>query len=78
MKFDLQDNRIIIKNRNFKEDFQHEYVIGNFKKLRNIILNTQDEIVKYMMEEKPMPSILDHFKEICPEVYLRSESGVKD
>ena len=30
------------------------------------------------MEEKPMPSILDHFKEICPEVYLRSESGVKD
>lgn len=68
MKFDLQeDNRVIIKNRNLKEDFQHEYVIGNFKKLRNIILNTQDEIVRYMMEEKPMVSILDQFKKICEE-----------
>lgn len=50
-----------IKNSNFKfnqdkdeavlieGDFETQYVIQNFGKLRNIILNTQDEIIEYMV-----------------------------
>lgn len=48
-----------IKNSNFKfgannlvtidGDFETEYVIQNFGKLRNIILNTQDDIIEYLV-----------------------------
>ena len=30
-------------------DFEYQYVIQNFGKLRNIILNTQDDIIEYMV-----------------------------
>jgi len=57
-------NRIIdplieefLENSNFKihdtviieGDFETQYVIENFGKLRNIILNTQDDIIEYMI-----------------------------
>ena len=59
-----------IQNSNFKldadndeavyieYDFQTQHVIKNFSKLRNIILNTQDEIIEHIVEKKGQHHIL--------------------
>jgi len=57
-----------IKNSNFRissddsvfidGEFETQYVIENFGKLRNIILNAQDELVEYMIVRTGQPHIL--------------------
>lgn len=33
----------------FKEGYETQIIIDNFSKLRNIILNTQDELIRYIV-----------------------------
>ena len=49
-KFNSGDDGVIIDG-----DFETQYVIQNFGKLRNIILNTQDEIIEYIMRRNCRP-----------------------
>lgn len=71
-------NRIIdplieefLENSNFKihdtviieGDFETQYVIENFGKLRNIILNTQDDIIEYMIFKDVQKYIMHLFNQ---------------
>jgi hypothetical protein len=52
--FQINQNETVI----IEGDFETQYVIQNFGKLRNIILNTQDDIIEYMMLRNGQPHIL--------------------
>jgi len=45
----------------FLENYETKIVIHNFSKLRNIILNTHEEIIQYMLKEKASEFIDKHF-----------------
>lgn len=52
------DDAVFIESR-----FETQYVIENFGKLRNIILNTQDEIIEYMVGRTGQQHILQLYYE---------------
>ncbi len=48
----------------FYENYETQIVIQNFGKLRNIILNTQEEMILYMMSKQSTDYILKAFDEL--------------
>lgn len=52
--FKINQNKLVI----IEGDFETQYVIQNFGKLRNIILNTQDDIIEYMIPRNCQHHIL--------------------
>ena len=43
--------------------FETQYVIENFGKLRNIILNTQEEIIEYMVQRQAQAHVSALYEE---------------
>ena len=57
------ENSVIING-----NFETQYVIQNFGKLRNIILNTQDDIIEYMINKKCTDYVVENYKGMKDEI----------
>jgi hypothetical protein len=63
----LQNSKVIVTYSGqlfFYKDYEAHIVIENFGKLRNIILNTQEEMIFYMMGRNATDYIANSFSEM--------------